>query len=201
MALLTSEIYRLKAELGWNVLQTGAEPYIGIHPFFDVVVAPYLEAGAVTSSATAIVASTTPALVSLTLSSAVGFSAMARVWVDQDDAQESALVETVNGSVISVRLSKAHTGTYPVTVEGGEAWVREYLNEISRVKAVMKTLDGTGALKRVDDVEFYGVGRTGSTQFDALRTQLEHWRMELAQLLGIEYGRGSAGAGSSASVY
>ena len=60
MALLTSEITRIKYELGFNVLSLGAEPYIGITQLFENVIQPYTLSGASTTSATAIVAADDP---------------------------------------------------------------------------------------------------------------------------------------------
>ena len=56
MALLTSELMRIRAELGYNALGVGAEPYVGITAVFDQIVKVYLNAGATTTSATAVTA-------------------------------------------------------------------------------------------------------------------------------------------------
>lgn len=200
MALLTSELYRLKAELGYNVLQTGAEPYVGVYAFFDVVVQPYLESGATTTCSTVVSDATPGALVSLTLASATGFAAQSRIVIDVDAQQEIVTVESLSGSVIGVRLRKAHSGTYPVTVEGGESLVREYLSELSRLRNELKQLSGSGAIKKVDEVEFYPVSKSG-TQFNAICEQIEYWRNQLAALLGLTRNPVHRVAGGSVAVY
>lgn len=40
MSLLPSELATIRAELGFNVLTIGAEPYIGVTSVFDQVIAP-----------------------------------------------------------------------------------------------------------------------------------------------------------------
>jgi hypothetical protein len=201
MALLDSELQRIRFETGYNVLSAGAEPYVSYVAIFDVVVRTYLNAGAKTTSSTAISASTTPALVSLTLASAAGFSAGDRVYLDVDARQESAIVETVSGSAITLALSLAHSGTYPVTVEGGEAIVRECLRDILDAKQRARSWGGTGALKKVDEVEFYP-GTDGKTAFAMAESDLMLLRDRLCSALGVtNLWRVRAGAGLSISSY
>lgn len=183
MALTDAELARLKAELGYNLIGI-AQPYINVVAIFEGVIQPYLGSGASTTSATAVTATTppSPAAVALTLASATGFHAFDRVVVDVDDAQETATVASVSGSTITVRLQKAHSGTYPVLVEGGESIVRELLSRIREVKAEMAETFGEGSIRKVDEVEFY---QTGGTAFGNLGGQLWSWREELAAVLGI----------------
>ncbi len=56
MALLDSEIARIKAELGYNLLTTGAVPYIGVTQVFEQVIQQNVLAGAKTTSATVVTA-------------------------------------------------------------------------------------------------------------------------------------------------
>ena len=119
MALLDSEIARIKAELGYNLLTTGALPYIGITQVFEQVIQDNVLAGASTTSTTAVSAQSTPTPVGITLASATGFAAGVRVVLDVDDRQETATVQSMSGSVITVQLTGVHSGTYPVTVDGG----------------------------------------------------------------------------------
>jgi hypothetical protein len=182
----------LRAALGYNVLGVNAEPYIEYHGVFDVVVARYLNAGATTTSSTTVVAASTPTPVALTLALITGFAAFARVIIDVDTRQEEATVQSVIGSTITVLLTKAHTGTYPVTAEGGETMVRRYLR---RIRAIQDQLgDGTvigaagaGGLKRVDEIEFWNSSTYGygSTAIGSLARELTRLRDELAALLGV----------------
>lgn len=201
MALLNSEIWRIKAELGYTLLNIGAEPYIGVTSLFDQVTRPFLSSGSVTTSSTSVSAQSAPALVSLTLADATGFGLFDRVIIDVDDQQEAATVRRVNGSSIDLLLSGAHAGTYPVTVEAGEAVVRENLKRIVDVKAAMAGVFGEGALKKVDEVEFYQVSANDSL-FGSLGKQLAFWRDELASSLGIQsMWRMRSAAGQRMSVY
>lgn len=183
MALLPSEVIRLKAELGFNVLTVGAEPYIGVTSIFDQVIAPNLTAGAVTTSSTTVSERCGPQQATIALASATGFTVGARVVLDVDNRQETATLESLSGASATLLLSNQHSGTYPVTVEGGESIVREYLANIRAVKAKMFDAFGEGMLKQVDEVQFYQSGKL--TLFGSLGTQLAFWRDELASVIGI----------------
>jgi len=200
VALSTAELTRIKAELGWNVLSTGAEPFIGVAMVFDQIIATYMTAGATTTSATTVAASTTPAPATLTLASATGFATGARIWLDVDDRQESATVQNLSGAAATVLLTKAHSGTYQVYVDGGEGIVRELLARIRAVKDELAGIFGEGALKKVDEVEFY---QTGMTLFGSTAKALMFWRDELASVLGdVSLNRWRRGSGGgSLSVY
>lgn len=199
MAILDSELVRIKAELGFNVLNIGAEPYIGIAAVFSQVIQPNLSGGAATTSSTSVTAATSPTPVTLTLASGTGFAAGVRVVVDVDDRQETATAQNLSGVSLTLMLSKAHSGTYPVTVEGGESIVRDILARIRTVRTSMATSLGAGAIRKVDELEFYN---SNGSQFGALGSELMYWRDELAAALGIEsmWARRRAGA-QRLSVY
>jgi hypothetical protein len=131
MALLPSELARCKFELGYNALSLSALPYAidGITQMFEQIVAPYLQAGALAFSSTVVVAASAATPVVLTLSSGTGFTVGSVVIVDQGDTQESSYVQVIAGTSLTVPLLNAHSGTYPVTVEGGESIVRDILRE------------------------------------------------------------------------
>lgn len=190
MALLTSELWRIRYELGYPTLTIGALPYVDLVSIFEQVIAPYTEAGAITTSATVVAAPTAPTLTSVVLASATGFSAGDRVWLDVDAAQESATVRSMSGSTIVVSLSNAHgaTGGYPVTVDGGEAIIRELLGKIAAVSQSQGDATSDAGVKKVDEIEFFPSKQTGgSTVFGDLNTQREYWRRELADTLGVVY--------------
>lgn len=202
MALLDSEIARCKYELGYNLLTIGAEPYIGVARVFELVIQPNLLAGATTTSATVVTAVAAGALaspVTLTLASATGFSSGDRVIIDVDDRQEAATVQNVAGSTITVLLSKAHTGTYPVTVERGESIVREILGRLRDIANKLGTnvVQQVG-IKKVDEIEFFG-GNMYSIRREMQRMQ-DYWRNELASALGVRNLR-TSNAGSEIAVY
>lgn len=196
MALLDSEIQLIKYELGYNVMSIGAIPYIGIVAVFEQVIKPYTLAGATTTSSTTVTSSATPQLVSLTLASATGFSAGDRAVVDVDGRQESATVESVSGSTISVLLSLTHGGTYPVTVEGGESIVRSILRELRNVRDKISKAAGLAGLRKVEDIEFFaGNGRESGSVVDELVRLRGYWRDELASALGVENRNATTGGG------
>lgn len=201
MALLTSEITRIKYELGYNVLAAGAEPYIRVHAVFDQVIAAYMTSGATTTSSTAVTAASVATPVTLTLASATGFAEGAKVVIDVDGRQEIATAQTLSGTSLTLALTKTHSGTYPVSVEGGESIVRELLLKIKSVSDEMTQALGEGALKKVDEVEFYPSGT--KTTFGNLGDQLRYWRNELALCLGVVNLRDVRGgnAGQNIALY
>lgn len=201
MALLDSEIARCKYELGYNVLTVGADPYIGVARVFELVIQPNLLAGATTTSATvvtAVAAGALPSPVTLTLASVSGISVGDRVVVDVDSRQESATVQNIVGSTITVLLAKAHTGTYSITVERGESIVREILGRLRDIADKLGTsvIQQVG-IKKVDEIEFFG-GNVYGVRREMQRMQ-EFWRNELASALGVCNLR--AGIGSAVAVY
>jgi len=199
VALSTAEIARIKFELGYNVLTVGAEPYISWVNLFDQIVAPNLPAGAATTSATAVTAASTPTLVTLVLALATGFATGERVWVGVDANLETATIQSLSGANMAVSLSNAHTGTYPVYIDGGEAMVRELLDKIKATKARLGATFGGGALKKVDEIEFYS---SGKTLFGSIGDELMYWRDELASVLGVHNAwKSKRAAGSSIAVY
>lgn len=213
MALLDSEIAKIKAELGYNVLAVGAEPYVGIFALFDQVIQQYVTAGASTTSSTPVTAATSPTPTTLVLSTSTGFHAGDVVVIDVDARQERATIQSLSGVSATVQLTLAHSGTYPITVEGGESIIRDILRELRLISFGMNGTSGTLAtiksrlgLKRVEDVEFFGGGSTLASQGRDPITQLlqlrEYWRDELAATLGIpRLNSKQASGGSEVSVY
>lgn len=202
MALLASELVRIKVELGFNALTLGAEPYIGVTQVFDQIIQPWLSAGAVTSTSTSVSGGNPAVQGSVTLASATGFLAGQLVFVDVDERQESLTLQSVVGSVATGLFKLPHSGTYPVTVDGGESIVRECLAHIRTVKQQMADTLGTGTLKKADEVEFY---QGGVSQFGAYGRQLAFWRDELASCLNMPNlwaGKsGAGGGGQRIAVY
>lgn len=208
MALNTSELQRVKAELGFNQLNIGAEPYIGVTRYFEQIVVPNLNAGALTTCLTAVSASSAPRAAALTLGSVVGFNLLDRVIVDVDDAAEEATIQSITGSAIVVRLSKAHgdgVNAYPVAVEGGESLVRLYLSRLRRIADRIDRFGARAGVKKADEIEFFGgAGRGGRepSGFKTLEEMQGYLRGELCKLL---FGVGSigqfGGAGGRVGVY
>lgn len=206
MALTDAEIQRIRYELGYPNLDTAAEPYIGIVAVFTQVIQPYTLGGAATTSATPVTAASTPTPQSLVLNDATGITAGSIVLVDVDARQERATVQSISGASITVQLSLAHTGTYPVVVEGGESIIRDILAELRRVSDAIGNLRDRVGLKRADEIEFFGGGQTLASQgIDPMTHTLnlrEYWRDELARCLGIpRLNAKNSGGGSEIGVY
>lgn len=184
MALLESEIQRIRYELGYTVMGVNAEPYIEYFGTIDRIVALYLNAGATTTASTTVAVADVLTQRTLTLASATGFVAGATVYVDVLPQQERAIVQSVSGSTITLYLTKAHLGIYPVTVDGGESIIRDKLAQLYAIDLQLGSSLQTAGLKRVDDIEFYGNGIKNSqvTMINQLRDQR---RDELASALGV----------------
>ena len=206
MALLDSEIRRIRAELGVNILTVDAEPYIGVTQLFEQVIQQNVTAGAVTTSSTVVTGSGSPAAVTLTLASATGFNSGDRVIVDVDSLQESATAQNVTGSTVTLLLSLSHSGTYPVTVEGGESLIRAKLKYITTLTGQIQTMATAAGIKSADsgEVEFFSArdSRLKLGPVGALWEQREWEREELAELLGTIYPRKlQRDATQTASIY
>lgn len=199
MPLTTGELDRVRAELGFNVLNTGAEPFVGVHAYFSQVLQPYLREGSDTTSNTSVTADPAGAFVTLNVASADGIVLHERVAVDVDDAFEMATVRSVSGTSVGVFLKKAHAGTYPVTVDGGLQIVRQCLAALSATHDLIAECDGTGAIKAVDEVQFYD--SRGKSRLSLLNDQLDHWRNRLSAAVGFPRNPASAPNGGACASY
>ena len=146
---------------------------------------------------------TTPTPVALTLASATGFAAGQRVYIDVDTRQESATVQSIAGNVITVQLKNAHTGTYPVTVDGGEGMVRALLRRLDQVQAAIAIGYQSAGIKKVDEVEFYGNSYpTGGSRIRMLYDAQMRIRDELCSALSVpNYWRRASDSASTVSIY
>lgn len=202
MALLNSEIVRIRYELGFSTLSSGAEPYIGIAAVFNQVVQVYAGAGAVTTSSTSATASTSPAPVTLTLASAVGFSAFDNIVVDVDARQEVGTVQSVSGSTVTVLLTNAHSGSYPVTVEGSESIIRSILRKLVAIdgpNGAIAQAVSTAGIKKADEVEFFPSGSGSSkSRIEQVQEYREYLRAELYRAI---FGQGGGSLSSRVALY
>ena len=201
MALLDSEIVRIRFELGYNVMGVEAEPYVRYFGSLDRVIKLYLNAGATTTSTTTVAVASTPTQRTLTLASITGFVAGAVVYIDVLPQQERATIQSVSGSTIVLYLQKAHIGSYPVMVDGGESIIRDKLAQLYAIDEKISAALNTAGLKRVDDIEFYG-GTKATSQAVMLSQLRDMRRDELASALGVvNLHKVRKGQGQCVSVY
>lgn len=205
MALLDSEVARIKAELGYNVLTVGAEPYIGVSRLFEIAIQPYTSSGASTTSVTTVASVSTPTAVTLTLASGTGFASGVAVIVDVDSLAERATARNVSGTALSVILSKAHSGTYPVIVEGGESIIRELLWKLRDLTApggLIETIAARAGIIEVDEIKFAVNSQTGrTTGLSGILEVQEYLRDELASVLNVQRFNSRRGGGAVSAVY
>lgn len=204
MALLLSEVYRIRAETGYNVMGITAIPYIDVTSIFDSVIQQYINPSEVAVCSTTVPDPLgVPTPTTLTLSVVDSFLTGARVIVDVDSRQEVATIQSVSGSTIQALLSLPHSGTYPVTVEGGESIIREKLRQLYAVNgpggAIEKARRRAG-IQQVDEIIFFGGTGAQSQGKDPLTVALElqeFYRDELASFLGIpRYNKRGGGGGT-----
>ena len=210
MTIGTGDLQRIKAELGFNQLTVGAEPYVSITRYFEQIVVPFLNAGTLTTSATvvpAVAPNTAPVAVSLTLATVVGVNMLDRLIIDVDLAQEQATVQSITGSTVVVSLAKGHgsAGAYPVSVEGGEALVRLYLQRCRSIAQRIEAFGPRAGVKKADEVEFFGgAARSGKepSGFKTLSDMQQYFRGELCMLLfGVGNIASFGGGGARICVY
>ena len=201
MALLDSEIQRIRYELGYTLLDVNSEPYVEYFGTINRIVALYLNSGATTTSSTTVAVADTLTQRTLTLASATGFIAGATIYVDVLPQQERAVIQSISGSNVVVYLQKAHVGTYPVTVDGGESIIREKIAQLYAIDEKISAALNTAGLKRVDDIEFYG-GTKATSQAVMLAQLRDMRRDELASALGVvNLHKARKGQGQCVSVY
>lgn len=203
MPFSTSEIKRIRHELGQNLLEVGADSYISIHQGLEVVVQTYVADEIATTSTSTITGAADPAPGQITLADATGFAAGDRIVVDVDSRREIVTTQALSGATLTALFTKDHGGGggYPVSVEGPIPIVKDILAKIAKVKEELASTFGEGALKKVDELEFYD---TNSTLFGSTGDTLMFWRDELSSALGVANlwrRKPGAGGGTKLSLY
>lgn len=209
MSLLNSEVSRIKTELGFNELSLSALPYAidGITQLFTQVVQPYLNAGELNHSSTALAVQSTPTLVTLTLNGPVPTAMLVgdRIVVDQDSFQEFAHATAVTSNTVTLALQNAHNGTFPLTVEGGESTARYCLRQCISIADRIGRAASRAGVQKADEVTFFASTATQNGVIDDLIKLQRHWRNELASALGVanlrEGRKGGGGAGALVESY
>ncbi len=163
MALTDSEIQNLRITLGYGGISTGAYPYTpdGWYEVFTGVIAPNLQTGAMTTSATAV---SDIGAATIVVVSATDIVARARLIVDVGEDEETVIVRSVSGTSVSATFAKTHTATpYPVALESAESMLRSLLASagVARATLVGTTAIGVAGLKRAEDIEWYQEGSGG----------------------------------------
>lgn len=220
--LRQEEIQRLKFELGYNIVQVGAEAYLldGYAAVFDKAIEPYLvDLGS--SSTTVVTAAGTPTAVAITVASNPAITGLTNqnltfvqgstVVVDVGPMQETGVcVLGITGLVLTMQLQLAHgtVGSYPVLLQGGEQVVRDLFTRLDVIKGeLLNTSPKTAGVEQVDEIKLSAAekGRRGRrNKFDDLLCQRDLARKDLASALGVpnlwelrgKYGGSGAGGGS-----
>lgn len=116
--LLASELVEIKKHLGYHLISSQGEPYIGFVAIFELIIQPFLATGPLTTSTTTVIKSGgMPTSTALTLASVAGITPGTVLVVDVDSLAETCTVQSVTGSTVQVLLGKPHQGTYPVVIQ------------------------------------------------------------------------------------
>lgn len=181
MALLDSEVESLRFHLGYGNIDVGAYPYTpdGFKELFRDVVAPNLTGDTETTVSGSVAAG---AVASVTPASMTGIAAYARLVVDVGDDAEIVTVRSVTVTAFSARFAKAHNGSWPVALLGGQARLRLLLGQADTAWQAMQdpSVGSTAGLKQVDkgDVEWF-------QGFQVLKDRLSHYRAIVAQISSL----------------
>ncbi len=199
MALRNEEIIRLKYELGYNVTGVGADVYIQYSAVFDRAVQPYLIDASTTSATTIpagagvanITLASNPA--SITSTQSLQFVVGSNVVIDVGVAKETSVIQSVSGLTITLNLVNAHSGTYPVVLQGAEQVIRDCFDRLDQIKGEMLNVapKTAGIAAITGEIEFFSSGhqnrKGGRTKFEDLMFQRTIARRDLAGALGIPY--------------
>jgi hypothetical protein len=185
MALTSSEIQSLRYHLGYGAIGI-ASPYLPdtFLELFRDVVAPNLETGTSTTSATSVAAAGTATIVVL---NATDITARTRLVVDVGDKEETVTVRAVSGTSITADFANTHTSTpYPVAIESGETRLRSLLSaaDAAHTKMTATTAIDSAGLKRAEDIEWYPDGMTGIVG-GVIGAQLRAYRQIVMQLSSL----------------
>lgn len=195
MPFTDSELQRVKLELGYNLLEIGAEPFIGHSALFDVVQENLPDEVATTATGTVAAGYAT-----ITLASATGFATGDRVFVDVGSRKELIVIQNLASTSLSAVFKNDHEGTFQVILEGALSLSRDCLDKIEQLKSQLASKFGFGALKKVDEIEFYQSGGTSGV-FGPTGESLTFWRGQLRTILfGSNSNPFAAHGGSGAQV-
>jgi hypothetical protein len=106
--------------------------------------------------------------------------------------------------VITVDLVGPHSGTYPVTQEGGESIVRDHLRSIMMVRQSILSARSVAGLSAADEVKWHQYKGKGNARLRDLLQQLAYYQDELASALGVvnlRRVRSTAGQSSGVVLY
>ena len=195
----------------------GADAYIQYIAVFDRAVQPYLiDVG--TTASTTVVANALGAITTITVAAnpvsttstqALSFVVGSNVIVDVGPAAESAVVTAISGLAFTMTLFNAHSGTYPVILQGAEQIIRDCFARLDQIKNEMLTVAPrtAGLAALTGELEFFSSGRNnrkgGKSKFEDLLFQRKIARMDLAGALGVPFLDSSrpSGGGTSFEVY
>lgn len=183
MALTDSEIQSLRVVLGYGAISTGAYPYTpdGFLEVFEQVVAPNLQSGTMTTSATAITAVGASTIV---LVDATDIVARSRLIIDVGPDEETVVVRSVSGTSVSATFAKTHEAApYPVALESGESQLRSLLASAyaAREKLVSTNAIGVAGLAQAEDIKWFQEG-SGGVAGGVAGAQLRAYRQIVGQI-------------------
>lgn len=185
MPLSDVEVQSLRFHLGYGNIAVGAYPYTpdGFLELFESVVAPNLETGNDTTSATSVTADT---VTTITVGAITGITARAQLIVDTGTDEEIVSVKSVSGLTVTARFAKAHSGTYPISTLSGESRLRRLLADADKVWATLQSADitGTAGLKQLGqgEIEWF----PGGTVLTETQAHYRSIQQSISSLVRVE---------------
>jgi hypothetical protein len=171
---------RVRYELGYSALTTAGEPYFAI-AYSPEKALDSLYSGATTTSATTVDSTELTAPKTITLASGTGFVSGLRVHVGAGTTREIVVAQNVSGASLTATFGLAHSGTYPVEVDSGEAMLRTLLAYLDRVnESIHSARDAAGIQEIVGDLKFFE-----SAVVQEAVSERKRWRRELGSLLKL----------------
>lgn len=181
MAITSSEVESLRFHLGYGNVGVGAYPYTpdGFKELFEQVIGPNLTGDTETSATSS---TTAGAVATVTPASMTGIVAYARLVCDVGDDAEIVTVRSVTATTFSARFAKAHAGSWPIALLGGQARLRLLLGQADTAWQAMQdaSVGSTAGLKQVDkgDVEWF-------QGFQVLKDRLSHYRAIVGEISSL----------------
>ena len=201
------EMNRMRAELGFNVVSSGAQPFISHVQVFDLI-RDYVSSTYDPTTSSSAVTAVGPA--NITVADATNVVQFGAYVIDTGAQQEVVVCGNIATTTFSGVFAKLHSGTYPVERESPLTLVRQILARLTTLEDKIFQATGQAGIKAVDEIEFFGAANERS-RLEQMFDVRDRLRKELAsrvnlstfvrQVAGVDVSGGGAGGGLSYEPY